>query len=293
MQFTIDLKSDVAAHCAEHLINAGYSPPAHYKDVLELYLEVKNRRVASIPRLYHTSGYSVSEELEKGHSLLKAKIIAGDDIWPHQSRKILKDSYEDGMLNDFGIQHFHLGTTFSQAKPELIEGTSDLLFAFVTDTEFYAIGIYNHLSWSRTELLDIVHKHWPHLTEPYSLKPNADGNHSKLAYNYSDAEILELRKAGINAFTTRTDGTVTMGLGGGITGAKTSVKVFRELMKTLEYLDQLEHWVLKNFEDALLADSAATGGVVRLVWHGCYAHAVSIPEQFELPLNDYLIFPAI
>ena len=159
---TADFFADLARECKRKLILAGYSDPspAEDEDIVRSYLNVRRRRVPIRPRDVHKAAYSVPHHLVEGEEIFVAKVIAGDDLRPNQSTKLEQSDYEDGMLNDFGIQHFHLGTTEHPRIPSFVARTDPLLFAMVQENDLYCIGYYKHGEWSRTTLLDVVHQNW-------------------------------------------------------------------------------------------------------------------------------------
>jgi hypothetical protein len=171
------------------LAAAGYTYQSNDdRETIRTYLSVKRRRIATRPRKVHKASYAVPTHLTAGEQQLLAKVAAGGDLWSHQSRKIENAEIEDGMLNDYGIQHFHLGTTSDPNYPNLIQGTKELLFAVVKDNDFYALGIFDHKAWSKQALLDIIKAEWPHLMKPFefassTLKPTG------LSHHYTDEEV--------------------------------------------------------------------------------------------------------
>jgi hypothetical protein len=96
-----------------------------------------------------------------------------------------------------------------------VNRTGPLLYAVVTPDTLYCIAILQHQQWSNQQLLGVMHRDFPDLTKAATfksstLKPQA------LAVNYTDNEVQQLRNAGINAITQRTDGSIMMGAGGGV-----------------------------------------------------------------------------
>ncbi len=155
MGLKINFMRDFAACCRERLKEAGYCISTNEdREVIRIYLTIRHRRVINKPRSFHQASYAIPAHLVSGHEALRKVVERGDELWPYQSRKILKSALEDGMLNDFGIQHFHLGIGPDLKHAGLISGTRELLFAVVNDADFYAIGIYDHLGWSCQMLLD-------------------------------------------------------------------------------------------------------------------------------------------
>lgn len=205
------------------LTAAGYTPDATASadELLLQYLNVLHRRVEVRKRKSHKApDFQCPRDHELGLKALLEKSERGDDLRPHQSRKIVKADYDDAMLNDWGIHHFHLGTTPDPKRPELIQGTRPVLYAMVTKDDLYCISVMDHGQWSNQQLLEAVHTHWPHLIDGARIK-GAIG----LARTHSDDEISTLRKAGINVITQRKDGTIHAPPGGGSAADQTSVRV--------------------------------------------------------------------
>ncbi len=293
MPFDINVMDDVADLCKSRLSTAGYDIPNDSIEILEAYLQAKHRRISVQPRRLHFASFTVPDHLLEGYESLIEKIKNGGDIWPHQSRKILKSKIEDGMLNDFGIQHFHLGIGYLQNQPQLISGTSELLFAYVNDTDFYAIGIFDHSAWSNQSLLDIVHSNWPKITEPYTFKNPSPNSSLQLSQTYTNDDLAKLRNANINVITRRSDGSVAMGLGGGITTAGTSVKVSRELSALQDYIQKYQTCILSDFEKEIKTGGLCGNETIKVVWRNDRAFAVTVPQKLEMDLLGNLSFPEL
>lgn len=219
-QVLSDFLTDYATECLRQLRAAGYSvaTPIDHEATILSYLNVRRRRVPIRPRKIHKAHYSVPTHLVNGELQFLAKVASGGDLRPYQSTKIEKPTFNDGMLDDFGIQHFHLGITKHPKNPSFVARQDPLLFALVHDDDFFCIGYFSHGNWSKKTLLDIVHSNWPDAISVYSIRG------AQLTVQYTDKEHEHLRNAGINVFTTRPDGIIHTGPGGGITLAGTSIK---------------------------------------------------------------------
>lgn len=289
MALQINLIKDVAARCVERLVEAGYTPtPADDEDSIYTYFSIRHRRVRSQPRAVHKAAYAVPPHLVAGEEQLLATVASGGDLWPHQTRKIGDLSVEDGMLNDWGIQHFHLGTRPDARRPDLIEGTKELLFAIVKDRDFYAIGIYDHMAWTRQALLDVVHATWPGLTKPYTLKGSVG-----LRHNYSDEEAKKLREAGINVMQQRSDGKVQLGMGGEIASDGSSVAVRRETDALIVYIEELQEVVVATLSREVTAGRLPADAPVSVVWVGDKIYAVPQPTIVKVNITGQLIIPPL
>ncbi len=289
MGLNIDFVRDVARRCVERLTEAGYAPqPANDEDAIRTYVAVLHRRVRPRPRRLHKAAYTVPAHLAVGEQRLLAKVTAGDDLWPHQSRKIGKLSVEDGMLNDYGIQHFHLGIAPDARHPNLISGTKELLFAVVKDSDFYTIGIYDHKAWSMVALFDVVHATWPALTDPYTVR-GAVG----LARNLTDAEAAQYRAAGINVARQRADGGIQIGMGGGINAAGGSVAVVRETDCFIDHIERVQARVTAILGTRVKDRVPSPDASVRLAWDGDVTYAVSDPPGVQIEITGGLMVPPL
>src|SRR5437016_6236402 len=106
-QVTMDFQADFAKSCATALEEAGYSPPAAAPaEIIRAYASVRHRRVPQRVRRLHRAAYTVPPHLVAGEKAFEAKVVAGKDLRPHQSTRLDRVDFNDGMLNDFGIQHF-------------------------------------------------------------------------------------------------------------------------------------------------------------------------------------------
>jgi hypothetical protein len=265
----IDLVRDYADRCRHKLNEAGYSiSSTDSREIIRNYLNIRHRRIRTMPRLFHQVPYTVPAHLAGGHAALKATVENGGDLWPYQSRRITKSAVEDGMLNDFGIQHFHLGTTPDPEHANLMSGTKELLFAVIRDGHFYAIGIYDHSNWSTQALLDVVHQTWLDLFETFSVQ-----NVDQLSVTYSDQEIASMRQVGINSVTRRRDGTIHGSPGGGIGTDGTSLAVTRELIGLIGFLEKYEKLVAEDFETGIKKGATGADKEITLVWRDGRAFA--------------------
>ena len=223
---TADFFTDIAEQCNKRLEKQQYKTRKKYEDLSSLdknesivhsYLNALHRRIPMRPRKIHKAEYETPSYLIEGEKKFLDKVRTGDDLGPHQSRQLKTRNYEDGMLNDFGIHHFHLGIKKRSKKSYFVSGQRYLLFALVRSDDFYCIGYYEHGDWSRSILLDTIHSNWPHAIS--SVIKGATG----ISLRCTDEEHQKLREAGVNIVTQRPDGTVYAPPGLGITAAGTSL----------------------------------------------------------------------
>jgi hypothetical protein len=141
MDFLADLKRLAEAE----LTALGFSskPRDDLDAVLVRYHNVKSRlpRRASWTVLRSTevssklSGNTLPAEIKNGLRHFIEKAERGDDLSPHLSTKIDKPDYPDLMFLDWGIYHFHLGTTPYAKNPKFVNRTDELLLAMIDQRE--------------------------------------------------------------------------------------------------------------------------------------------------------------
>ena len=290
----MDLHANFASACAKELQAAGYTaptgPPA---EIIRSYANVRHRRVSQRPRKVHKAAYAVPADLVAGEQAFLAAVVAGSDLRPYQSTRLEKADFNDGMLNDFGIQHFHLGTSQHPSKPSFMARTEPVLFALVRDDNFYSLGCYDHGVRSQTSLLDLIHATWPDVIASSSPNNASGMTILGLRHNYTDAEVETLRKAGINALTQRPDGTIHVGPGGGVTTNGKSGKVAREVADIKGLCDRLERDLKQR-----LAPMLATGGLsppitLDLEQRSTETFAVVDGSRGEFDLGQQLFVPPL
>lgn len=300
-EIVIDLFADFASICAKELQSAGYAlPTGPAAEVIRSYANVRFRRVPKRPRKVHKAAYTVPDHLVVGERTFLAAVEAGTDLRPYQSTRLERADFDDGMLNDFGIQHFHLGTGPHPTKPNFIARTEPVLFSLVRDDDFYSLGCYAHGTWSKTGLLDLVHETWPHVIASSSL------NHGQsdptnftsmkiigLAHNYTDEDVEKLRKAGINALTQRPDGTIHLGPGGGVTTNGKSGVVAREVTAIKRLCDEVERGLHHMLSPMLASGELVAPITLRLEQRGVKMFAVLDGDRGELDLGQRLYVPPI
>ncbi|MGA7316348.1 MAG: hypothetical protein WBX22_20520 [Silvibacterium sp.] len=122
------------------------------------YLNAYNRRIPrTVPRaVYESRELSVPNAYRQDYLALKEAMRSGNDLRPYMSRDFIKKrrpDKNDGLLNSWGVQHFHF-------RPE---GTDHLLFCKVTASDIFVIQVLPHDPdvWFDDRLIEILHTNWP------------------------------------------------------------------------------------------------------------------------------------
>jgi hypothetical protein len=218
------------------------------------WFNYSHRRIPAQPRMLVPNHSLVCpSEVSQGWTMLQQEISDGVDLTPRLSRKIENADYNDGMLNDWGFYHFHLGTKPDANHPRLIEGTCIVLVAHVTSSEFYPIDFATHGQWGDISILKKAISTFPDLFERVRLKGVTD-----IAGPCTGEDIVSMRKQGLNLFV-KVNGKVYAPLGMGITTAGTSIMATRDLDMCRQRLQRLEA------ECHAALDARHPSGEVRLV----------------------------
>lgn len=225
---TDSFKKDFENICRRELEDVGFDTSAiKDEDIPIKYFTISLRTIEKKPRkIFKTEGFNCPLGLEKGLAILEEKIANGESLFYHQSKSINNLTSEDLLLYSWSIHHFHLGETVE--SDGFIKRTGPVLFAYITDDDFYMIDIKQHGLWSDKGLLQSIYDNWPTLLESWKVN-------GRLEVNFSSSEIGKLRKAHVNTIVELNDGISFVGPGRGLTTAGTPVEA------TLKYGDIRRH----------------------------------------------------
>lgn len=243
----IDIFKDIGEICRERLIAAGYrvQSSAEAEEVLLRYIALLHRTIIKKPRtVHHAKELNCPQEHKLGFELICQKALEGEPLRPHQSKSMEDVAYNDKLFNDWGIQHFHLGTVI-EANGRVTR-TGLLLLVRVTEDDFFCIGIYPHGCWYQKKLLQILHDNWP-----ASIQHARCNGVVGLSQNYADADIKKLRNSDINIALEMPDGTVYFGPGGGMLLGGVQIHVLRATDKWADFADALERHIGERLDDDL------------------------------------------
>lgn len=241
-ELELDFLADIKEYFADQLSRLGYvvDGQSSVSEVGARLFSLHIRLISAEPRtVLESAEFSCPDELRAAYDALKRKVQVGEDINSFLSERLLDVDYEDRLLWDWGIHHFHLAQVLNEKG--FVKRGNALLYGHVESKKFYSIQILDHSSFSKQELIKVVHKNWPAILEPYRLK-GALG----LAQSYSDEDVRKLRLAGIQPLIEVEPGIVYYPLGGGLTSAGTSTKAQLQCMQWLRVIRELESWMRAN-----------------------------------------------
>lgn len=222
-----DFEADWVANLKSYLINEQGWPAVevaalHDGNVPCHYFDAQRRRIANVPRTLKIGDTFVCPPDHKaGWAMLQEKVRKGEDINPHLSTRHASLLNPDGLLAEWGVHHFHLGTIPDPKNPAYTERTTALLYAIVGHETLYAINIYDHSSFENTDVLESIHRNWPEIISVYRVKAVTGGVWNK-------EQRRALRRKNANVFVTTADGTVYMPIGGGVMASGINAAAVRQ-----------------------------------------------------------------
>lgn len=249
--FVTDLKSEFA----RLLRNAGYSITEGDLTAFEVatrYLNALRRRIPRQPRTVRRSAeFTCPPDLHAGLALVEQKAATGAELAPHQSTRLVNLEFNDALLNDWDIHHFHLGTTPHPKAPGFLARTGPVLFARVTDATFDLIDVRAHGTWHEQELIQIVHANWPESLAAH----RAAGVKAEA---WADESVKALRRLNAGYLLTMPDGTPYFSPGGGSVMSGLSLRVVTAADRLIAHAQDLEADLRAGFAD--FCERAASAG---------------------------------
>lgn len=177
---------------------------------------------------------------------------SGGDLKPYLHRPIKKSKYNDALLNDWGIHHFHLGSRLE--ADGFVNRTSELLFAHVSRERFLMIDVLDHSSFNDDALIEVVHANWPEVLSRYAAPEVVS------VVDPPNPERREkYRRAGVVTLTQVADGTVYVPPGGGYQSSGLSSDALSCAFRILNRATHLSDWAIENSDAIAHSIKNATG----------------------------------
>lgn len=173
------------------------------------YLNYLSKLIRSKPRRVNKArSFKITPENNDGFMELVNAFESGLDINPYLSKGILNAKSIDGMLDNFGVKHFHLG---NELENKFFKRTGEIALAIVTNDEVFFIASKQHGKghgdiWYEKDVLEIVHQERPDLIEHCRVSM-----FEELSNDIFDTkDIKALRNANVNTTITLDNGTSYM-----------------------------------------------------------------------------------
>lgn len=263
----INLNEDFKNIIIARMDRIGISP-SNIKDCVYEYFNLQKRLVSRKSRIVKKSNeFICPKEYVIALEELENKIAEGLDLVPYMSKNILKSNFNDGLLNDWNIYHFHLTRRFGVdgfAKRSDYE-----LFIYFTEKFAYLIQIYPHNKknlYSTQEMVKILYENWPELLEK---------NHIKdimcLSENINDETYEKLRDKNISTLVQIGEQKVFGFIGGGYMSNEFSTEALNRSDYCFDVFKTREEVFINNIEPVLNGINMVTDKLnfnldIRLLW---------------------------
>ncbi|MFZ0889349.1 MAG: hypothetical protein WA005_12915 [Candidatus Binataceae bacterium] len=244
-EITANFLADWCEMQRTELVSMGYTlKPSETPEAISLAFYNVQRRVIPlrVRTIFQSRELTCPYKHRAGLNLLLKRAAKGLDLRSHQSKGLLQPDYNDALLNDWRIHHFHLGTTPERDAPDFVQRTGSVLFAYVTADELFAVDVMEHGDWARQRLLEIIHRNWPKLIECYRPKGVL-----ALEMTPSDDDIKKLRSAHVQS-ATQIDGVVYCAPGGGYAMSGISDEVVDQHDNACRIFSGIQDYMTQNID---------------------------------------------
>ena len=250
--FVNDLVEEIEEFFAEHGIRHERDGQPSPVDVVARYLYSLDKMIDPRPRRTHFSAElhstlgSLDGRYRTAIEAIRRRFEAGGDLSGFLSRRAADAGFNDGLLSDFGVHHFHLGDSPAPGERH-VRRTGDLLFVFVQPFDAFFLDVREHpndgdpsdYGWSDVDLLNIVDSNWPDALKPYVVN-------GVEASTVTDEQRRVLRRKNANVVTQVGDKVIAPP-GGGLMAVGSNLRckfLARRLLDEVRNVEQLleDHW---------------------------------------------------
>lgn len=265
----ISLQDDFNLKVFHDLHKAGYRD-ATQKDAVYQYFNLRKRQVEKRPRkVFLSKEFTCPAGYEIALKEFLDKVERGANLIPFQSQKIMQSHYDDLLLNDWGIQHFHLSRRYRDDG--FVQRSPYQIFAYVNDETMYGIQIYPHNAdnlYSKREMIRILRDNWPDLLERFHLK-----DISGLTKKIDDYTYGQLREAHVTTLLELGENEVYALMGGGYASNGFSTEALRNADFWMNRLGEFQQavvskaeWIGKTINYLLGVEAAYCNLKIELLW---------------------------
>ncbi len=240
----IDLIAEWDSMLNDRMIKMGYESRAGGYTSYDYHKAMK-KRIAMHPRkVYYSMEFQCPAKCSKALQELTKIILNGGNLVPYMSRQVVDPSINDGLLNDWGIHHFHLNNE-KEAVTGFVKRSDWLLLAFFNDEAAYYLNIYQHKKpflWTHINLVKILQVNWPHLIEKNKLKGAVS-----LAEKLDDESYAKIRKANGLTFVELGENQIYGLIGGGYASDGSSIEAVRTADHWHNYMKKIELFIKEEY----------------------------------------------
>jgi len=245
---------DIRAQASAWFTSAGITlpDPNNLEAVLFAYFSVKRRLISMQPRQVMRSrelqSRALSEVEKQALDMIEKQTMTGEALMPRLSKSIMRPDFNDGLLDDWGIHHLHLGNKIGQDG--FFERGDPLLYVLVRADAVHFIDLLDHSAFEDDQLLQIIHENWPEKIALFRVPGTVPGS---LSPQLSPEDRRKARKR-LTVTWQASDGTIYLPPGGGATTAGLGSQVVSAADHLLEKALAAEKWSQENaewFRDAI------------------------------------------
>jgi hypothetical protein len=179
-------------------------------DVSLAYWNYRARLIAATPRKVHRAReFSCPAQHAAAVDALQIRFEHGEDVNKHRSRGAFDPehgAFNDRLLNDWGVQHFHLGA--DNPNDVVTYRTGHCLYVYLTSGDAYFLDVMHHGNYHKQELMLRMHRNWPEAIAEHRAPGVLPDD------QWDDDSIKTLRRAGLT-YLLNLDGVAYVAPGGG------------------------------------------------------------------------------
>ena len=240
----ISLQDDFNDKIYRDLLRAGYNDADRqhaifqYFNILSRQIERKLRQVLYSKEFTCPTGYEAALKEFEG------RVERGANLIPFLSQKVKLCNYNDLLLNDWGIQHFHLSRRYREDG--FVQRSQYQVFTYVTQDTMYMIQADPHDAddlYNMQEMVRILRDNWPELMR----KSHMQGV-TGLTEKMDDHAYGIIRNAHITTFTELGENEVYAMIGGGYAANGFSLEALRSADFWMNRLESFQLVVKENVE---------------------------------------------
>lgn len=251
-EFTTDFSEDLRELLIAALARLGspIDPASPLDHAAMTYFNLDRRRIRPTPRTVRMSRElavkTLPAPIDAAVTEITRRAEHGEPLVPFLSKQIADAHFADGLLNDWGIHHLHVGSATPGADG-YVKQQGELLYAWVLEAEFLMLDVRDHHSFADDALVAIMVANWPEKMARFrmaSIRPSPNPP--------TPGERKKARQR-VTMFTQGPDGAMYMPPGGGCATSGISIVAVDRADRLCNRVDELEQWTRTAGEAQLRA----------------------------------------
>lgn len=217
---SLNLKQELNSWAYTQLTNDGFNNINH-SEAMAQYYDVSLRIIAPKPRKIEKSKeFTCPTGYENKLKFFENAVTSGINLRPFMTKTMLDASFQDKMLFDWGIYHFHVTDSIDTKDKRFMARSGQLLIAYkdwYDDETVYFLNVVSHKKinlWTTQNFIRILADKWPDMMEKYRMQGVVATD-----FSVTDAEYASLRNVNVNSSIDLGDGRVYISPNFGLTAA--------------------------------------------------------------------------